>query len=85
MFIEILLGIIIAGIILYLIFLYIRWADEYNAKADMYKYIPSGVSADDVKTLSRYGWLLPPKVLSDTHKYINFWVKYYKLKFITQI
>jgi hypothetical protein len=83
MFIEIVLGCIIALIVLYLIFIYIKWASGISDASEMYKYLPAGVSPNDAETLSKYGWLLPPIVLSDTFKYINFWMQYYgaRIKF----
>ncbi len=76
MFIEIVLGILIAIVLLYLWLLYLQWSDTYNGLYNTYKIIPASVSNSDKAILDKWNWALPPEVLSDTYKYINFWLLY---------
>ncbi len=77
MILEILLGLIIAIILLYLYYLYLEWADNWSTKYAKYKINPKTILSSDVEYLNSYGWLLPPEPVSDGFKIINFWIRYY--------
>lgn len=77
MFIEIVLGIIVAIIMIYLWIQYLSWADRYNSIYATYKVLPISVSDEDKEMLNTWSWALPPEVISDTYKYAYFWSLYY--------
>jgi hypothetical protein len=77
MFIEIVLGIIVAVILIYLWVLYLSWADRYNNVYATYKVLPISVSVEDKEMLDNWGWALPSEVITDTYKYAYFWGLYY--------
>lgn len=77
MFIEIVFGLLIATILMYLWIVYLSWANEYNQPYYNYKFMPISVSPEEKFLLDRWGWALPSEVISDTYKYLYFWSLYY--------
>lgn len=74
---EILLGIVIATILIYLYFLYLQWADEWSGKYARYSVNSRNVTKSDAEYLDTYGWAIPPEPIVDGFKVVNFWGKYY--------
>jgi hypothetical protein len=64
---EFILGLIVCIVLLYLYFLYLRWADSYR----------TNMQFDTSLQNSFYANLLPPAYVSDSYKYVNFWINYY--------
>ncbi len=82
MIIEILIGLIIAIICLYLFYLYLEWCDKYNTiKLHLADPILSVIMSEEEKkeytnTLDSYGSFLLPRYLSDTYKPIRYKLLY---------
>lgn len=74
---EILLGLVIAVILLYLYYLYLKWADEWTGKHAKYTANARSVTKSDAEYITTYGWALPPEPIADGFKVVNFWMKYY--------
>lgn len=77
---EILLGLVLALVLLYLYYLYLGWASDWSGKYAKYKVNPRSVTKQDAAHLDSYGSFLPPEPISDGYKVANFWMKYYLLK-----
>jgi hypothetical protein len=82
MFIEIVIGVLIGMVIVYLWTLYLSFGDAYNDTYEIYKITPAVVSKSDRDILTQWGWSLPPVVVSDTYKYTNFWFLYWYSKYM---
>ena len=80
MFIEILLGLVIAAILLYLFYLYLGWCSNNSYKRDVYKYTPKLLTPADRATIEKYGSYILPTYMADTYKPIRFWISYYYAK-----
>jgi len=80
MIIDILLGILLSFIILYLWVLYVEWGDSLSFKYEIYKVSPKILPVKDRELLDKWGWALPPDVISNSYKYIYFWVIYTYVK-----
>jgi hypothetical protein len=80
MFAEILLGIILGLLLVYLYFLYVKWSLEYSSQLDSPRRDVNGNIMKDSngKTLKNntYQFLLPPNSISDSYRPINFWITY---------
>ncbi len=82
MIIEILLGLLIAIICLYLFYLYLEWCDKYNtirlqlSDPVLSVAIPKEKRLEYMNTLDSYGFLLLPPYLSDTYKPIRYKLLY---------
>jgi hypothetical protein len=80
MILEIFLGFLISILLIYLWFLYLKWGDGINEDIELYNYNSSLIRGSKKETIENWGWLSPSMVLSDTYKYINFWILYYKTR-----
>ena len=74
---EILLGLVLALVLLYLYYLYLAWAAEWSGKYARYIVNPRAVVKNDAAYLDTYSRFLPPEPIADGYKVINFWFKYY--------
>lgn len=81
MFLEILFGFLIAGILLYLFYLYLEWCSNYASAKALYSISPLVVAGPDKSVIESYGDLMLPEYLSDTYKPIRFWIWYYAAKY----
>jgi hypothetical protein len=79
---EILLGLLIAGILLYLFYLYLEWCSKYASAKVLYETNPLMVMKNDKAVIESYGKFMLPEYLSDTYKPIRFWMLYYKAKYL---
>jgi hypothetical protein len=77
MFLEILFGIILALVLLYLFYLYLEWSEKWAVIKATYETMPAAVPKADAAYLDKNGWASPSEVISDTYKYTNFWLQYY--------
>ncbi len=80
MFIEIILGIVISGILLYLFYIYLEWCDTHSFNRDLYNYDPTMILASSRDIIEKYGSYMLPTYLSDTYKPLRFWIMYYMEK-----
>lgn len=80
MFIEIILGIVISIILLYLFYLYLGWCDANSYNRDLYKYEPNLLLTEGRDTIEKYGSFILPTYLADTYKPLRFWIAYYMEK-----
>ena len=80
MFIEIILGIVISIVLLYLFYLYLGWCDANSYNRDLYKYIPDVLPTADREMIDKYGTFILPTYLADTYKPLRFWIMYYREK-----
>ena len=80
MFIEILLGVCISILFIYMFYLYLGWCDANSYNRDLYAYDPTMLLEKDRPTIEKYGSYILPTYLSDTYKPIRFWVLYLKAK-----
>jgi hypothetical protein len=74
---EIIPGIFLVLVLLFLFYQYLKWADTWNGQMQLYKALPVSVDPTTTAYLQQYGWALPSMVISDTYKYTNFWLTYY--------
>ncbi len=85
MIIEIILGIFLGILLIYLYFLYVKWASSYYPRIYKPKKNKKGIIIKDeygnVVKDDDYAFLLPSKSMVDTYKPINFWITYTLLKF----
>ena len=81
MFIEIILGIVISIILIYLFYLYLEWCDNNSVNRDLYKYDPTMVLEERRNTIEQYGIFILPSYLSDTFKPLRSWILYYRAKY----
>ena len=81
MVLEILLGFIIGVILIYLWFLYLKWGSILNENTELYDYNRMLVTESKRDKIDKWRALIPSPILSDTYKYINFWVLYYYAKY----
>jgi hypothetical protein len=77
MFGEILIGLLISAILLYLLYLYLGWCSTYSSAKILYKLNPSVVNSNDKQVIATYGKYMLPEYLSDTYRFIRFWILYY--------
>jgi len=82
MFKEILLGICIAGILVYLAYLYLEWCSRYASARDLYGSNPLAVLKADKEVLNSYGNLIMPTYLADSYKPLRFWILYYSALYL---
>lgn len=73
MFLEIILGIIVSLILMYLFFTYLKWSNDYYSQMNQPK-------AD-----STYSFLLPPRCVSESYKVITFWLQYYWITYTMKL
>lgn len=76
---EILLGLSIAILLLYLFYLYLEWCSQYSPMMSLYQNASTKamVLSADRAVLDKYGQFLMPEYLADTYKPIRFWILYY--------
>ena len=74
---EILLGICIGLVLVYLYYLYLKWANAWSGKAVKYSSNPRMATRADADYLDSYGWALPPEPIADGFNVVNFWILYY--------
>ncbi len=77
MFVEILIGLLISCVLVYLLYTYLSWCSSYSGTKVIYDTNPAMVSAKDRAVLDTYGRYMLPEYLSDTYKPIRFWILYY--------
>lgn len=82
MFREFLVGFTIAGILLYLLYLYLEWCGKYSSQKILYDLSPMLLMEDDQKVIESYGEWMLPEYLSDTFKPIRFWILYYQARYL---
>jgi len=82
---EIIISIFIIWLIIYLWMMYLKWGDSYNNAYQMYQYLPELVNDNDKYVLDNWSWALPPEVLSDSYKYVYFWMNYYYMLAMVKI
>jgi hypothetical protein len=80
MFIEILLGLVIATILIYLFYLYLEWCSNNSYKRDVYNYTPKLLMPTDRTNMEKYGSYILPTYMADTFKPIRFTILYYYAK-----
>ena len=80
MIIEILIGVLIAIILLYVFYLYLEWCNKYSTTKLLYNVNPLMVLTNDRQIIESYGKYMVPEYLSDTFKPIRFWILYYLAK-----
>ena len=81
MLIEILFSLVIAGILVYLFYIYLGWCDNNSFNRDLYKFSPNMMRAADKQTIEKYGKYMLPTYMSDTYRPIRFWILYYRAKY----
>jgi hypothetical protein len=81
MFLEILFGIIIAIILMYLFYLYLEWCDKHSANLELHQHAANFLLPADREYLDTYGKYMLPVYLADTYKPIRFWILYYSAKY----
>jgi hypothetical protein len=82
MILEILLGFILGIILIYLWLLYLKWGNVLNENIELYDYNRVLVESSKRDEIDKWRLVMPSPVLSDTYKYINFWMLYYYAKYI---
>ncbi len=82
MFREILAGLLVALVLLYMFYLYLAWCSKYSVTKVLYTTNPSFVLATDKAVIESYGSLMLPEYLSDTYKPIRFWILYNKARYL---
>jgi hypothetical protein len=70
MLLEIIIGLLVAVLILYVFYQYLLWAPGYRSSAEF----------DEAKKASILYKILPPTSLTDSRKYVYFWGTYYWMK-----
>jgi hypothetical protein len=75
---EILIGILISGLIVYLMYCYLSWCSTYSDIKLLYEINPVFVSKKDRDLMDTYKKFMLPEYLSDTYKPIRFWLLYYQ-------
>ena len=74
---EILVGVLLAGVILYLFYIYLAWCSLYSDDKALYDSGAADLMFDDERQrIENYGWLMLPEYLSDTYKPIRFYIMY---------
>ncbi len=83
MFREILSGVLIAGVLIYLLYLYLEWCSNYASANALYAANSIAVAKADKDVIESYGKFMLPEYLSDTYKPIRFWILYYQAKYLS--
>jgi hypothetical protein len=78
MFIEILIGLIVACLLIYLFYIYLGWCSNYSNKLLLFEDAPSALSSGDRDYIATYKKFMLPVHLSETYKPIRFWIIYYR-------
>ncbi len=79
---EILVGLLLALVILYMFYLYLAWCSKYSVTKVLYKTNIDLVLPNDKAVIESYGGFMLPEYLSDTYKPIRFWILYNKAKYL---
>ena len=77
---AILLGIITAILILYIYIQWIKWANTYYDTYDNQQLQVSLQVYNSTPLDIIYGKLLPSRSVKDSYKFINFWTRYYYIR-----
>jgi hypothetical protein len=82
MILEFLLGIILSIFLIYLWLLYLKWGNSMTDDLELYNYNTVLVKESKRDIIEKWGWAVPPIILSDTYKYVNFWLLYYNSRYL---
>lgn len=77
---EFIAGLLIAGVLLYLFYIYLAWCSGYASTKVLYSINPIVVSREDKEVIESYGKFMLPEYLSDTYKPLRFWILYYQAR-----
>lgn len=83
MFREILFGVLIAAVLIYLFYLYLEWCSNYSSAKAMYATNSIAVMKADKEVIESYGKFMLPEYLSDTYKPVRFWILYYQARYLS--